>query len=118
MSEEEKQEYRKVCEEQYRLMIKSDIKYKFLPSLGMTDIMQGFKNPETGDIIGILHLRWKRGNDGKCSYHSTWYDNPNDGFELIKDIQSKRVYKQHMLLEASKRKMFFMTGPKKDETFN
>ena len=76
------------------------------------------RDPETGDIIGILHLRWKRGNDGKCSYHSTWYDNPNDGFELIKDIQSKRVYKQHMLLEASKRKMFFMTGPKKDETFN
>ena len=76
-------ELKKVLEVQSRQKLHKDIKYKFLPSLGLKDIIQGFRNPKNKDFIGVLHFKWKSDENGQYDYHSIWYDTEEDAIEVL-----------------------------------
>jgi len=93
-------ELRYACETQFRYMLYKDLKFKFMPALGMKNLIQGFSDPQTGKYIGVLHLEWKRDKNGECSYHSTWYDKAEDAIKLAVDIQEKKPYDEMVLMDS------------------
>jgi hypothetical protein len=93
-------ELKKVLEVQSRQKLHKDIKYKFLPSLGLKDIIQGFRNPKNKDFIGVLHFKWKSDENGQYDYHSIWYDTEEDAIETIYNIKNSKIYDEKMLIES------------------
>ena len=57
MDDKERKLLQQAMEIQFRHKLYCDIKFPYLQSLGIKDIVQGFGNEEIG-FIGVLHLRW------------------------------------------------------------
>lgn len=101
MSEEEKNKLRNICEREYRKMLYQDLKYKFMPALGMKNFIRGFSKLTTNECIGVLHLKWEVDENGKYDYHAKWYDNPEDGMEILLKLEKEKSYNHKLLYEAA-----------------
>lgn len=78
-------------EHNFRKNLKADLKYRFLPALGQTLMIQGFRN-DKGEEAGILILRW---NFEKKDFDSEWI-NHEDKDEIVPEIIEEHV-KKHPL---------------------
>lgn len=101
MSPELIEELRHTCETQFRYMLYKDLKYKFLPALGVKDIIQGFSDPQSKTFIGVLHLHWTKRKDEDGYYESTWYDKAQDALTLAEEIQDRKIVNEDMLISAA-----------------
>ena len=91
MDDKERKLLQQAMEIQFRHKLYCDIKFPYLQSLGIKDIVQGFGNEEIG-FIGVLHLRWVNEDNNivydnskewpvkvKGVWKSTWYNTPEIG---------------------------------------
>ena len=69
MTEKERNELRFVMETQFRHKFYNDPKFPYLPSMGCTEILQGFGNKEVG-FIGVLRLVYI----GNGYWKGEWHD--------------------------------------------
>tara|TARA_Y100000034_G_scaffold135914_1_gene209761 strand:- start:2103 stop:2510 length:408 start_codon:yes stop_codon:yes gene_type:complete len=103
MDDKERKELQHTMETQFRHSLYCDIKFPYLQSLGIKDILQGFGNEEIG-FIGVLHLRWVNEDNNivydkpkewsvkvKGVWKSTWYNTPEMGHKIAKEIESKKI---------------------------
>jgi len=103
MTDEELKHLRHVLESQFRNNMYTDIKFPFLQSLGIKDIIQGVGNDELG-FIGILHLKWANKDNNivydnskewpvkvKGTWESTWYDTVDEGHHIAQKLKDDRI---------------------------
>jgi len=97
MDDKERKELQHTMETQFRHSLYCDIKFPYLQSLGIQDIIQAFGNKEIG-FIGVLHLRWVNEDNNielpvkvKGVWKSRWYNTPEMGYKIAKEIESKKI---------------------------
>ena len=103
MDDKERKLLQQAMEIQFRHKLYCDIKFPYLQSLGIKDIVQGFGNEEIG-FIGVLHLRWVNEDNNivydnpkewpvkvKGVWKSTWYNTPEIGKKIAEEIESKSI---------------------------
>ncbi len=112
MTPEVREELRHAMNTQFRYKLYRDVVFPFLPSLGITHIIQGFEAKEEFGFVGVLHL-WYENNSGELSYQTKdkhfvagdwkheWYDRPEDAVELAIHIQKSRPYDEDKLIEIA-----------------
>ena len=94
---------RQVLEAQFRYKLYNDIKFPFLQSLGIRDIIQGVGNDEVG-FIGILHLKWVNKDNNnryvnskewpvkvKGTWESTWHDTVDAGHHIAQKLEDECI---------------------------
>ena len=103
MNDKERKLLQHAMEIQFRHKLYCDIKFPYLQSLGIKDIVQGFGNEEIG-FIGVLHLRWVNEDNNivydnpkewpvkvKGVWKSTWYNTPEIGKKIAEEIQNRSI---------------------------
>ena len=103
MDDKERKLLQHAMEIQFRHKLYCDIKFPYLQSLGIKDIVQGFGNEEIG-FIGVLHLRWVNEDNNivydnpkewpvkvKGVWKSTWYNTPEIGKKIAEEIQNRSI---------------------------
>ena len=112
MNPEMRDELRYAMNTQFRYKLYNDPTFPFLPSLGVTHIIQGFEAKEEMGYVGVLHL-WYENNSGELSYHTKdkhflaghwkheWLDKPEDAIELAIQIQKDKPYNEDKLIEVA-----------------
>ena len=112
MNPEMRDELRYAMNTQFRYKPYRDIVFPFLPSLGVTHIIQGFEAKEEMGFVGVLHL-WYENNSGKLScqtkdkhfvagdWKHEWYDRPEDAIKLAIQIQESKPYNENKLIEIA-----------------
>ena len=111
MDDKERKLLQHAMEIQFRHKLYCDIKFPYLQSLGIKDIVQGFGNEEIG-FIGVLHLRWVNEDNNivydnpkewpvkvKGVWKSTWYNTPEIGKKIAKEIESKSIIDIEKVME-------------------
>ena len=111
MDDKERKLLQQAMEIQFRHKLYCDIKFPYLQSLGIKDIVQGFGNEEIG-FIGVLHLRWVN-EDNNIVYDkpkewpvkvngvwkSTWYNTPEIGKKIAEEIQRQSIIDIEKVME-------------------
>ena len=111
MDDKERKLLQQAMEIQFRHKLYCDIKFPYLQSLGIKDIVQGFGNEEIG-FIGVLHLRWVN-EDNNIVYDkpkewpvtvqgvwkSTWYNTPEIGKKIVEEIQNRSIIDIEKVME-------------------
>jgi len=112
MTPEVREELRYAMNTQFRYKLYNDTVFPFLPSLGVTHIIQGFEAQEEMGFVGVLHL-WYENTSGELSYQTKdkhflagywkheWYDKPEDAIRLAIHIQKSRPYDEDKLIEIA-----------------
>ena len=111
MDDKERKLLQHAMEIQFRHKRYCDIKFPYLQSLGIKDIVQGFGNEEIG-FIGVLHLRWVNEDNNivydnpkewpvtvKGVWKSTWYNTPEIGKKIAEEIESKSIIDIEKVME-------------------
>ena len=111
MNDKERKLLQHAMEIQFRHKLYCDIKFPYLQSLGIKDIVQGFGNEEIG-FIGVLHLRWVNEDNNivydnpkewpvtvKGVWKSTWYNTPEIGKKIAEEIESKSIIDIEKVME-------------------
>ena len=111
MVDKERKLLQQAMEIQFRHKLYCDIKFPYLQSLGIKDIVQGFGNEEIG-FIGVLHLRWVNEDNNivydnpkewpvkvKGVWKSTWYNTPEIGKKIAEEIESKSIIDIEKVME-------------------
>ena len=111
MDDKERKLLQHAMEIQFRHKLYCDIKFPYLQSLGIKDIVQGFGNEEIG-FIGVLHLRWVNEDNNivydnpkewpvkvKGVWKSTWYNTPEIGKKIAEEIESKSIIDIEKVIE-------------------
>ena len=111
MNDKERKLLQQAMEIQFRHKLYCDIKFPYLQSLGIKDIVQGFGNEEIG-FIGVLHLRWVNEDNNivydnpkewpvtvKGVWKSTWYNTPEIGKKIAEEIESKSIIDIEKVME-------------------
>ena len=111
MDDKERKLLQQAMEIQFRHKLYCDIKFPYLQSLGIKDIVQGFGNEEIG-FIGVLHLRWVNEDNNivydkpkewpvtvKGAWKSTWYNTPEIGKKIAEEIESKSIIDIEKVME-------------------
>ena len=111
MDDKERKLLQQAMEIQFRHKLYCDIKFPYLQSLGIKDIVQGFGNEEIG-FIGVLHLRWVNEDNNivydnpkewpvkvKGVWKSTWYNTPEIGKKIAEEIESKSIIDIEKVME-------------------
>jgi len=111
MSPQELKQIRQVIEKQFRITLYNDVKFPFLPSMGIRHLFQGFENEEKG-FVGILHLWWTNEIDKTLFYSvnhsgpkvkglwkSEWFDKPTDTESLTLMIQKSSIVDEHKIVK-------------------
>ena len=111
MDDKERKLLQHAMEIQFRHKLYCDIKFLYLQSLGIKDIVQGFGNEEIG-FIGVLHLRWVNEDNNivydnpkewpvkvKGVWKSTWYNTPEIGKKIAEEIESKSIIDIEKVME-------------------
>ena len=111
MNPEMRDELRYAMNTQFRYKLYRDIVFPFLPSLGVTHIIQGFEAKEEMGFVGVLHL-WYENNSGKLScqtkdkhfvagdWKHEWYDHPEDAVELAIHLQKSKPFDENKLIKV------------------
>ena len=111
MDDKERKLLQQAMEILFRHNLYCDIKFPYLQSLGIKDIVQGFGNEEIG-FIGVLHLRWVNEDNNivydnpkewpvtvKGVWKSTWYNTPEIGKKIAEEIESKSIIDIEKVME-------------------
>ena len=111
MDDKERKLLQQAMEIQFRHKLYCDIKFPYLQSLGIKDIVQGFGNEEI-DFIGVLHLRWVNEDNNivydnpkewpvtvKGVWKSTWYNTPEIGKKIAEEIQRQSIIDIEKVME-------------------
>tara|TARA_B100000519_G_scaffold117598_1_gene101498 strand:+ start:1240 stop:1647 length:408 start_codon:yes stop_codon:yes gene_type:complete len=111
MDDKERKLLQHAMEIQFRHKLYCDIKFPYLQSFGIKDIVQGFGNEEIG-FIGVLHLRWVNEDNNivydnpkewpvkvKGVWKSTWYNTPEIGKKIAEEIESKSIIDIEKVME-------------------
>ena len=111
MNDKERKLLQQAMEIQFRHKLYCDIKFPYLQSLGIKDIVQGFGNEEIG-FIGVLHLRWVNEDNNivydnqkewpvtvKGVWKSTWYNTPEIGKKIVEEIESNSIIDIEKVME-------------------
>ena len=111
MDDKERKLLQQAMEIQFRHKLYCDIKFPYLQSLGIKDIVQGFGNEEIG-FIGVLHLRLVNEDNNivydnqkewpvkvKGVWKSTWYNTPEIGKKIAEEIESKSIIDIEKVME-------------------
>ena len=111
MNDKERKLLQQAMEIQFRHKLYCDIKFPYLQSLGIKDIVQGFGNEEIG-FIGVLHLRWVNEDNNivydnpkewpvkvKGVWKSTWYNTPEIGKKIAEEIQNRSIIDIEKVME-------------------
>ena len=111
MNDKERKLLQHAMEIQFRHKLYCDIKFPYLQSLGIKDIVQGFGNEEIG-FIGVLHLRWVNEDNNivydnqkewpvtvKGVWKSTWYNTPEIGKKIVEEIESNSIIDIEKVME-------------------
>ncbi len=111
MNDKERKLLQHAMEIQFRHKLYCDIKFPYLQSLGIKDIVQGFGNEEIG-FIGVLHLRWVNEDNNivydnpkewpvtvKGVWKSTWYNTPEIGKKIAEEIQNRSIIDIEKVME-------------------
>ena len=111
MDDKERKLLQQAMEIQFRHKLYCDIKFPYLQSLGIKDIVQGFGNEEIG-FIGVLHLGWVNEDNNivydnpkewpvkvKGVWKSTWYNTPEIGKKIAEEIESKSIIDIEKVME-------------------
>ena len=111
MDDKERKLLQQAMEIQFRHKLYCDIKFPYLQSLGIKDIIQGFGNEEIG-FIGVLHLRWVNEDNNivydnpkewpvtvKGVWKSTWYNTPEIGKKIAEEIQNRSIIDIEKVME-------------------
>ena len=111
MDDKERKLLQHAMEIQFRHKLYCDIKFPYLQSLGIKDIVQGFGNEEIG-FIGVLHLRWVNEDNNivydnpkewpvkvKGVWKSTWYNTPEIGKKIAEEIQNRSIIDIEKVME-------------------
>ena len=112
MDDKERKLLQHAMEIQFRHKLYCDIKFPYLQSLGIKDIVQGFGNEEIG-FIGVLHLRWVNEDNNivydnpkewpvkvKGVWNSTWYNTPEIGKKIAEEIQNRSIIDIEKVMES------------------
>ena len=111
MDDKERKLLQHAMEIQFRHKLYCDIKFPYLKSLVIKDIVQGFGNEEIC-FIGVLHLRWVNEDNNivydnpkewpvkvKGVWKSTWYNTPEIGKKIAEEIESKSIIDIEKVME-------------------
>ena len=111
MDDKERKLLQQAMEIQFRHKLYCDIKFPYLQSLGIKDIVQGFGNEEIG-FIGVLHLKWVNEDNNivydnpkewpvkvKGVWKSTWYNTPEIGKKIAEEIQNRSIIDIEKVME-------------------
>ena len=111
MDDKERKLLQQAMEIQFRHKLYCDIKFPYLQSLGIKDIVQGFGNEEIG-FIGVLHLRWVNEDNNivydnpkewpvkvKGVWKSTWYNTPEIGKKIAEEIERRSIIDIEKVME-------------------
>ena len=111
MDDKERKLLQQAMEIQFRHKLYCDIKFPYLQSFGIKDIVQGFGNEEIG-FIGVLHLRWVNEDNNtvydkpkewpvtvKGVWKSTWYNTPEIGKKIAEEIQNRSIIDIEKVME-------------------
>ena len=111
MDDKERKLLQHAMEIQFRHKLYCDIKFPYLQSLGIKDIVQGFGNEEIG-FIGVLHLRWVNEDNNivydnpkewpvkvKGVWKSTWYNTSEIGKKIAEEIQNRSIIDIEKVME-------------------
>ena len=111
MDDKERKLLQHAMEIQFRHKLYCDIKFPYLQSLGIKDIVQRFGNEEIG-FIGVLHLRWVNEDNNivydnpkewpvtvKGVWKSTWYNTPEIGKKIAEEIQRQSIIDIEKVME-------------------
>lgn len=98
MNEEMKKELRYSLETQFRYQFYNDLKFPFIHSLGIQNILQSFDYQ--GEYIGILHLYYVK-RDTDYLWESEWLDSPSDGIKKAISIQQSKIYDENLIVNAN-----------------
>lgn len=98
MGKKELEHARYMCEVHFRNSLYKDIKFKFMPSMGIKDVFQSFASKT--EFIGVIHLNYRKGEDGKMYWHSSWLDRPEQAIEIAIQINDAQPYDEERLLHA------------------
>ena len=98
MNHRERELLRQAMDVQFRYQLYQKPEFRFMHSLGIKDIFQGFGNTEIG-MIGVLHLYWKE-ND---IWLSKWYDTPEEGRDAQQKVWDDSPFDREKLMHARMR---------------
>ena len=111
MDDKERKLLQQAMEIQFRHKLYCDIKFPYLQSLGIKDIVQGFGNEEIG-FIGVLHLGWVNEDNNivydnpkewpvkvKGVWKSTWYNTPEIGKKIAEEIERQSIIDIEKVME-------------------
>ena len=106
-------ELRHAMEVQYRFKLYNDVKFPYLQSLGIKNILQGFGNEEIG-FIGILHLWWVNEDNNivydkpretpvkiKGIWKSEWLDDPKEAIAIAQKLSDEKLYDETKLVRIA-----------------
>ena len=112
MTPEVREELRYAMNTQFRYKLYNDTVFPFLPSLGITHIIQSFEAQEEMGFVGVLHL-WYENTSGELSYQTKdrhflagywkheWFDDPEEAIYLAMRIQQDKPYNENKLIEIA-----------------
>jgi len=83
---------------QFRYQLYQKPEFRYMQSLGIKDIFQGFGNTEIG-MIGVLHLYWKE----KDVWLTKWYDTPEQGRDAQQKVFDDSPFDREKLMHARMR---------------
>jgi hypothetical protein len=97
MDDKMRKELQFAMETQFRHKFYLDPKFKFLPSLGIREVLQGFGADDVG-FIGVLRLVWISGD----TWRGEWHDDPKyiveRSFEI--EVERSKLYNIDKVMEV------------------
>ena len=111
MTEKERNELRFVMETQFRHKFYNDPKFPYLPSMGCTEILQGFGNKEIG-FIGVLRLVYI----GNGYWKGEWHDEAKYLIKRSLEIEEERIIDMSKVIDIfEERRKQFIDGSQEEE---
>lgn len=98
MGKAELEQIRYMCEVHFRESLYKDVKFKYMPCMGIKDIFQSFANDNL--FVGVIHLNYRKGEEGKMYWHSSWFDLPEDAIQYALRIRGEKIYNEELLMQA------------------
>lgn len=98
MDKKELEQVRYMCEMNFRYSLYKDVKFPYMHSIGIKDIFQSFANEEKN--VGVIHLSYRKGENGKMYWHSSWLDRPEQAIELAMEIHKEHPCDDQKLMQG------------------